>query len=433
VRGTLLDASTSRGFAEALLTQFRTGNSLPSESGSLSAELLAEHRDSPATAALEPRFVPFDQSNSTILYGNSFILKLLRKLDVGPNIELEVGRFLASAEPRVKVPRPLGALELRSEGGQQRTLAVLSEFVENRGSAWSVTLEALFTFFERILTADTPSAAPAAPSAHPAECDEPVPEPLLRLASPYFTLLRLLAERTAELHRALGRPSSEPGFGQGPYSLLDQHSMFQSAHTTLARNFAQLRERLPSLPEDVRELARNALAAEAALDGKLREITRSKLDVTRIRCHGDYHLGQVLFTGDDFVIIDFEGEPGRSPSERRFKRNPLRDVAGMLRSFAYATETALRSERVRSEDRPRLTPWAESFRAWVCVAFVRAYLTCIEGQSFKPRTLATARALLEFLELEKALYEVNYELNNRPDSVFIPLKGLMNMMPHPSP
>jgi len=428
VRGALLDASASRGFAEALLGMFRDGRSLPSENGAVSAEL-QEQQSAQAATALEPRFVPFDQSNSTILYGNSYILKLLRKVDSGPNIELEVGRFLASAEPRVKVPRPIGSLEVRAEGGSNRTLAVLSEFVENRGSAWSVTLEALFTFFERILTGDTPTAVPPPPSAHPAECEEPVPEPLVRLASPYFTLVRLLAERTAELHRALGRPTADAGFGQDAYTLLYQHSMFQSAHTALARNFAQLREQLTSLPDEARELARQALASEGAIDARLREITHAKLDVTRIRCHGDYHLGQVLFTGDDFVIIDFEGEPGRSPAERRFKRSPLRDVSGMLRSFAYAAETALRSERVRTEDRPRLAPWAESFRAWVCVAFARAYLTCVEGERFKPPTPAASRALLEFFELEKALYEVNYELNNRPEFVLIPLKGLLNMMP----
>jgi maltose alpha-D-glucosyltransferase/alpha-amylase len=249
------------------------------------------------------------------------------------------------------------------------------------------------------------------------------------LASPYFTLVRLLAERTAELHRALGKGARETGFGQEPYSLLHQHSMFQTAHTALARTFAQLRERLSTLPEESRELARHALPLEAVIDAKLREVTASKLEVTRIRCHGDYHLGQVLFTGDDFVIIDFEGEPGRSTAERRFKRSPLRDVAGMLRSFSYATESALRSERVRLEDRARLAPWAESFRAWVCVAFVRAYLAGIAGERFNPRTPAMARALLEFFELEKALYEVNYELNNRPDFMTIPLRGLVSMLP----
>ncbi|HWZ93066.1 MAG TPA: alpha-glucosidase C-terminal domain-containing protein, partial [Polyangiaceae bacterium] len=356
-RAVFLDASTSRGFAEALLNLFRDRKTVPSEGGSLSAEFLAEHA-SPAAAALEPRFVPFDQSNSTILYGSTWILKLLRKVELGPNIELEVGRFLASAEPRVKVPRPLGSLEMSSETGT-RTLAVLSEFVENRGAAWSVTLESLFTFFERILTKDGPLPVPAAPSGNPALCEAPVPEALVDLASPYFTLVRLLAERTAELHRAIGRESHEPGFGAQPFSVLHQHSIFQTAHTALARIFAQLRDKLATLPSDVRSLAQTVLGQERAIDDKLRQVTASKLSAGRIRCHGDYHLGQVLFTGDDFVIIDFEGEPGRPLSKRRYKRNPLRDVAGMLRSFAYAAESALRSERVRPADRARLAPWAE--------------------------------------------------------------------------
>src|SRR5450432_819417 len=191
-RGAFLDASGSRGFAELLLNLFQGGSALPSESGMLSAQLVAEHPPSPARAALEPRFVPFDQSNSTILYGASWILKLLQKVEAGPNVELEVGRFLATAQPPVKVPRPLGALEISSDAGS-RTLALLSEFVENRGSAWSVTLESLFTFFERILTADGPVAVPAGPSAHPAECADQVPEALVALASPYYTLARLLA------------------------------------------------------------------------------------------------------------------------------------------------------------------------------------------------------------------------------------------------
>jgi maltose alpha-D-glucosyltransferase/alpha-amylase len=206
--------------------------------------------------------------------------------------------------------------------------------------------------------------------------------------------------------------------------LLHQHSIYQTAHTALARNFAQLREKLGSLPADSQPLAQTVLGLEAKIDEKLRHITRAKLEVTRIRCHGDYHLGQVLFTGDDFVIIDFEGEPGRSPTERRYKRNPLRDVAGMLRSFAYAADSALRSERVRPEDRLRLAPWAEAFRAWVCVSFVRTYLAGIAGQGYSPQTPAAARSLLEFFELEKALYEVHYELNNRPDFLAIPLSGL---------
>jgi maltose alpha-D-glucosyltransferase/alpha-amylase len=424
--GVLLDASASRGFAETVLRLLRSKQTIPSEAGALHAELFAAAQPIPEASALEPRFLPLDQSNSTISFGGKWLLKLLRKLESGLNMELEIGQFLAEAEPRPKVPRPLGALELRTEVGT-RTLAVLSEFVDNRGSAWSVTLAALFTFFERVLTSEASLSVVAPPSAHPAECVEALPEELVRLASPYFTLVHLLAERTVELHRALAGSNAQPGFGQQAFTTGYQHSLFQSAHTELARGFAKLREKQRSLPEDARELAARVLAKQSVIDEKLRQITLSKVSVTRIRSHGDYHLGQVLFTGDDFVIIDFEGEPGRTLSERRSKRSPLRDVAGMLRSFAYAAESALRSERVRPEDRARLSPWAEAFRAWVCVSFVRTYLAGIAGEAYCPNSPVAARVLLEFYELEKVLYEVSYELNNRPAWVGVPLAGLARL------
>jgi maltose alpha-D-glucosyltransferase/alpha-amylase len=420
-RGSLLDASASRTFAESLLGLLRDRRVLAGESGSLSGELFVS--GPPEGASLEPRLLTLEQSNSTILFGSSWLLKLLRKVELGPNVELEIGRFLASVSPRPRVPQPVGTLQLSSEAGT-RTLAVVSEYIENRGSAWSVTLESLFAFFERVLTGETSLPVVPLPSTAAAECDEPVPDELLRLASPYFTLVRLLAERTAELHRALGGKTRESGFGQEPFTLLHQHSLYQSAHTELARGFKRLRERQASLPADAAALAKQVLGGERAIDEQLRHITRTKVEVTRIRCHGDYHLGQVLFTGDDFILIDFEGEPGRTVSDRRYKRSPLRDVAGMLRSFAYAAETALRSERVRSEDRARLAPWAEAFRAWVCVSFVRTYLASIAGEAYCPPTPAAAAMLLEFYELEKALYEINYELNNRPHMLAVPLSGL---------
>ncbi len=421
MRGSLLDASSSRVFAETLLGLLRERKALPGENGALSGELFLDPKVD--GGSLEPRFLALEQSNSTILYGSSWLLKLLRKIEVGPNVELEIGRFLAKASPRPKVPEPVGTLQLSSEAGT-RTLAVVSEYVENRGSAWSITLESLFTFFERVLSGDPSLPAVPLPNASDAECNDAVPDALLSLASPYFTLVRLLAERTAELHRALGTPTREPGFGQEPFTQLHQHSIYQSAHTELARCFKKLREQQRSLPPDAAELAKQVLPAERAIDAQLRRITESRVVVTRIRCHGDYHLGQVLFSGDDFIIIDFEGEPARAASDRRYKRSPLRDVAGMLRSFAYAAETALRSERVRTEDRARLAPWAEAFRAWVCVSFVRTYLAGIAGEAYCPDSPATARLLLDFYELEKVLYEVNYELNNRPHWLAVPLAGL---------
>jgi len=423
-RGALLDASSSRGFAEALLRLLRADEPLQGESGRISGELFSGVSVEPAL--LEPRSLTLEQSNSTIVYGSSWLLKLLRKIEPDPNVELEVSRFLASASPRPKLPQPIGALRLSSPAGT-RTLAVVSEYVENQGSAWAFTLEALFAFFERVLSASPAPPAVALPSASETECSEEPPQAMLSLTGPYFSLLRRLAERTAELHRALGRETLERGFGQEPFTLPHQHSLYQSARAELARSFAKLRQQQRSLPVAVALLAESVLSAQGAIDEQLRCITQEQLGVTRIRCHGDYHLGQVLFTGDDFLIIDFEGEPGRPVSERRDKRSPLRDVAGMLRSFAYAAETALRSPRVRPEDRVCLAPWVEAFRAWVCVSFVRTYLAGIAGEAYCPESPATARALLQFHELEKAVYEVDYELNNRPQWLAVPLAGLSRL------
>jgi len=423
-RGALWEASSSRVFADTLLGLLRDGRVLPGESGALSGDLFLPA--SADAAPLTPRFLALEQSNSTILYGSSWLLKLLRKLSPGPNVELEVGRFLDQASPRPKVPRPVGRLQLSSRA-QACTFAVVSEYVENRGSAWSVTLESLFTFFERVLAADVSLSAPSLPGASDAECKEQAPAALQELADPYFTWVRWLADRTAELHRALGRQTEDPGFGQEPLTPMQRRALYQNARHELARGFQELRERQRALPPDSAGLAERVLNAESALAAQLHGITQGDAIVTCIRCHGDYHLGQVLFCGDDFVVIDFEGEPGRPVSERRERQSPLRDVAGMLRSFAYAAETALRSERVPAQHRLRLAPWAEAFRAWVCVSFVQRYLAGIAGEAYCPASPTAARSLLEFYELEKALYEVNYELNNRPDWLPVPLSGLLRI------
>jgi len=419
--GLLLDATSSRGFAQTLLELLRERRILRSESGTIGGESFCDLGTS--GDSLEPRFLALEQSNSTIVYGSAWLLKLLRKLEPGPNVELEIGRFLANASPVAQVPRTVGALQLSSQSFGC-TLAIVSEFVDNRGSAWSWTLQELSAFFERIATDVAIPFAVALPSAPPAECTEAIPEGLLSLAGPYFSLLSGLAERTAELHRALGSNTGEPGFGQEPFTTSYQEKLYRSAHAQLVRSFVALRDSLRALPEDAAELAVRVLGSEAALDDSLRRITRSEVPVTRIRCHGDYHLGQVLFTGDDFTIIDFEGEPGRPLAERRDKGSPVRDLAGMLRSFAYATETALRSERVRDEDRARLVPWAEAFRAWACVSFAGSYLRGIAGEAYCPVSAEVATLLLEFYELEKALYEIEYELNNRPHWLAVPLAGL---------
>lgn len=421
-RGAFLDATGSSVFARALLSLLSAELILQGESGTLTGELF-EPLARPPVTALEPRCVQLEQSNSTILYGSLWLLKLLRKVEFGPNVELSVQRFLWAAEPKPNVPRPLGKVELQSAAGT-RTLALLSEYVENQGTAWSFTLESLFSFFERVLCTDAALLSVPLPDSHPAANETPVPDALLRLTGGYFSLVKILAERTVGLHRALGRATSDAEFGQEPFSLPYQRALYEAAHAGLVRGFEKLRTEQPVLCAEAADLAAQVLGMEGAIDERLRRIHELELGVTRIRCHGDYHLGQVLFTGADFVIIDFEGEPGRSLSERRSKQSPLRDVAGMLRSFAYAAESSLRSPRVRAEDRARLSPFAEAFRAWTAVSFTQTYLAGITGEPFCPKTAADSQALLSFYELEKVLYEVDYELDNRPDWAVVPLVGL---------
>jgi maltose alpha-D-glucosyltransferase/alpha-amylase len=175
------------------------------------------------------------------------------------------------------------------------------------------------------------------------------------------------------------------------------------------------------------------IARHTEFDTVLRRLVSTKIDAQRIRTHGDYHLGQVLFTGKDFVIIDFEGEPGRTLAERRFKHCALRDVAGLVRSLDYAALSALRNGSVRPSDVERLEPFARAWSAAMSAAFVQSYLTTLDGSGLLPEAPAHTSALLDFYLLDKCLYELDYEFNSRPDWVSIPLYGLLGLMEQKTP
>jgi maltose alpha-D-glucosyltransferase/alpha-amylase len=182
------------------------------------------------------------------------------------------------------------------------------------------------------------------------------------------------------------------------------------------------------LGEEVRPEAEKVLKLEGPILDRFRQILDKKMTAMRIRCHGDYHLGQVLFTGKDFVIIDFEGEPARPVSERRLKRSPLRDVAGMLRSFNYAALSKLKSNAIRPEDALQLKPWAAYWTLWVSVSFLKGYLEATRQAVFMPKSPDEITLLLDIYLLEKVIYELSYELNNRPDWVGVPIAGILEMM-----
>ncbi len=261
------------------------------------------------------------------------------------------------------------------------------------------------------------------------------PDDFERLGT-YVPIIQLLGERTAEMHTALSAGQGRE-FAPEPFSELYQRSLYDSMRSLTKKSFRQLKQRLPALTDALRASAEEVLAAEDRVVERFHRLTSRKLTAERIRIHGDYHLGQVLYTGRDFVILGFEGETSRSLSERRLKRSPFRDVAGMLRSFQYAAWVKLFEESAAGTTSPEalaaLERWALYWERWVSATFLRAYLRRAEGAPFLPPGWEERELLLGSYLLEKAVYELGYELNNRPDWLRIPLQGIRQILGEDGP
>jgi maltose alpha-D-glucosyltransferase/alpha-amylase len=374
-----------------------------------------------------------EQSNTSVVYGERLILKLFRRLAEGVNPDLEVGRALTEHTSFVHTAPVGGALEYRMPRREPMTLAVLQGFVTNEGDAWRYTLDRLRVYFERALVRRAEEVP--VPAVDVLTLTDQDPPPLLfEMLGEYVEAARLLGRRTAELHIALASVPDTPAFAPEPFTALYQRSLYQSMRNLTMAIFQLLRERRATLPAAVAADAGRLLGLEDAVLQNFRGIVGRKFGGVRIRCHGDYHLGQVLYTGKDFVIIDFEGEPARPLSERRTKRSPLRDVAGMLRSFDYAAQTVLFGAAgggsIRPEDVPVLEPWARFWQRWVSSSFLRAYLHHSAETGLLPKPREELAILLHVLLLDKSIYELGYELNNRPAWLKIPLRGILELLGH---
>ncbi len=384
-------------------------------------------------AEVEPSLLGGEQSNSSLRFGERFVLKLFRRLEPGTNPELEITRFLSERTSFRNTPPMLGALEVRRGRGEPMTLGVLQGYVANEGDAWSYSLDALRRYFERVMARDGERPPDAAARGHLMDLAAgELPPAVYEVLGTYLSSAQLLGQRSAEMHLALGSTSDDPAFAPEPFSALYQRSLYQSMRSLAGRTLQLLEQRLPALAEPEQREARELLAARDRLQARFQTLLGPKVEAVRIRTHGDYHLGQVLYTGKDFVIIDFEGEPARPLSERRIKRSALRDVAGMLRSFHYAAFVALFQEveagLVPEGRRPALDAAADTWVRWASAAFLRRYLETTAGAPFVPATAAELRALLDSYVLEKAIYELAYELNNRPAWVAIPLHGIRQLL-----
>jgi maltose alpha-D-glucosyltransferase/alpha-amylase len=433
---TLCEAVWERDFWRPLMTMVEKKRGSEGRAGAVVAQQSKAFRELYArTDGADPHVHGGQQSNTSAIFGDALILKLFRRLAAGENPDLEISRFLSENGRRAPVPTMAGAVEYAPRAGEPMTLAVLHAFVANEGDAWVHTLDDLGRFFERV-TSDIHEEGTARPTLprgsllEAAACEPP--QVAHEIIGPYLQEAALLGRRTAEMHLALASDDQQPNFRPEPFTKLYQRSLYQSMRAGVRRVFTLLRRARPKLDETAKPLAGRVLDLEDAIVGRYKAVLDRKISARRIRCHGDFHLGQVLYTGKDFVVIDFEGEPDRTITERRIKASPLKDVAGMLRSFHYASFAArfgqIPGVEIGPEAREAAVPWMQFWYAWCAATYLRHYLETAREGDFLPQDAAELETLLDAYVLEKTVYEIGYELNNRPDWVRIPLEGVLDLV-----
>ena len=428
----LYDALVDKNLCTFLIEAIGRRRQFKGKAGAILASRTRVFRDArgAAEASLEPVPVKVEQSNTSIIYGGRLILKVFRRLEAGTNPELEIGRFLTEKAGFSYIPQVAGALEYYHKKGRIVTLATLQSFVPNEGDAWQYTLDFLNRYFQYALAHPTVQMPPV-PQKHLLSLLKEPPTLTQETIGPYLVSAQLLGRRTAELHVALASATDDPDFAPEPFSLIYQNSLCHAMRSFTTQTFQLLREQLKKLPEELRKNAQQILDSEESIVERFQLLRNRKILAARIRCHGDYHLGQVLYTGKDFVIIDFEGEPARSLSERRIKRSPLKDVAGMIRSFHYAAYSALlhqSSLALKPDDLLALEHWAQFWYIWVSSSFLMSYLNSVEQAQLLPDDPKQLRILLDAYLIEKVIYEIGYELNNRPDWLKVPLQGILQLL-----
>jgi trehalose synthase-fused probable maltokinase len=418
---TLSDALKNEIFLSFLLDAMERGLVFTGEAGELMTwgTHALSLQETGAAGSLRPRAITAEQSNSSVAYGDRLILKFFRRLEEGVNPDLEMCGFLTEKAHYQHTPQLLGALEYRGARGLRMTQGILQGFVPNQGDAWQYTMKCISNFYNEV-----------GKSSAEGSISESRNDVARASIAAFLESVGLLARRTAELHLALASSAAaaEPDFAPEPFDDQFQRSFEDALVELTNRTFRQLRHAQDRLPENAKPKVEKVLAGEPQIIERFQAALSKPIRAVRTRIHGDYHLGQVLYTGADFVIIDFEGEPARPLSQRRLKRSPLQDVAGMLRSFHYAAHAPLLastgSVNVDDSNREKLNGWAEVWAKWVSDRYLDEYLKTARGAEFVPPSREEIMALLQLHVLEKAVYELGYELNNRPEWVAIPLEGI---------
>ena len=408
--GALVDGASSEALARDLLDGLRSEARIETDGGHIVFEKTA-FLDRIEEAG-EPRLMSAEQSNASIAFGDSLVLKLYRRLREGVQPDTEIARFLTSETDFANAPRLLGTIDWVAEDGAVTTLAAASEYVPNQGDAWTYATEMLHRQLSELEseTTELEDGGGGAPPVGPLD------------------LGAVLGTRTAELHLAMA--SGEPGtaFAAEDMKREDVADLVETAAKELSATMGRLRAALDDLPAETRGVAEDVLDRRAELDARIAGLRDMTPSGRMCRIHGDYHLGQVLIVRSDVMIIDFEGEPGRSLQERQARTSPLRDVAGMMRSFDYALWTALRRGIEAGGDAARAAAMVERWRGATQGTFLDAYRARMGDDPLHPQDPDFADALLDFFLIHKASYEVDYELAMRPGWAEIPLRGLQAIL-----
>ncbi|MDT0685876.1 maltose alpha-D-glucosyltransferase [Autumnicola psychrophila] len=429
--GILFDAVYNEEFRNAIFKNIQKNKTLTSGKGSLNFY----HGDEEITInseVLHSKILNAEQSNTSLIYDNKYFLKLYRKLDNTINPDLEITRYLSEKTDYKNSPQFVGALEYRTGARNIIVLGMMQDLIPNQGDAWDYTKDSINRYFENVMTRAkdvklTPKDTDLLLT--PLNYTE-ITEDMKKLMGAIFPeRISLLGQRTAEMHKALAEHPEEKDFEHEPFSLHYQRSLFSSLQSLTRNSFTNLQKNLKNLPEEVRNEAKEVLDMKNEVLNCFKRVFDHKIPTMKIRTHGDYHLGQVLWTGKDFIIIDFEGEPARAFSERRLKRSALRDVAGMVRSFHYAAYSSIMEPEFDQQRREGdLEDWAESWYYHVTRLFLEGYAENVGNNNFIPEDEEDFKILMDTFLLEKAVYELNYELNNRPDWVLIPLRGIKTII-----
>jgi len=431
--GVLYDAFASPAFAQALLTALRRRERFRSEQGELEATGTSELRQIlNSDAPPHPAVHHTHDGNTTVVFGDRLVLKFFRRLESGVNPELEIGRFLTSINFPHSPPL-LGALECRGTGDEPMTLAVARTFVPHAKNAWEFTLDAIGHYYDEVLAADAQGQTPPAPAAQASDH-----------VGTYLESARLLGQRTAELHLALASGPATGEFITEPVTRHSLRGLFQSMRFLAVQNLRRLRKQMKSLPPELAPVAERVAGLEAAILQRYHRLIEQDFGAQRIRIHGDLHLGQVLWTGRDFVFLDFEGDGTKLISERRIKRSPLRDVVRMLRSFHHAAYMGLRRQAelgaIAHESLPKFEPWVRHWNQAVSRAFVQAYSEGMRRSEILPADPDLLHTMLLTYLLDRVVEELGDDLRRHSDDVRAPLQAIIYLTeeqlaaaPPPSP